>query len=365
LPYAPDPLTGLEMALLRAMVFIPETKSRTAPPQPLTAVAPLQSPATADAQRPLSAMAVEKAAAKTDVRQTDEVSAAAVAASMLSDSSENATGIDAVTARIMARRGVQVTAAAPAKKSERQQAPVSAAQAAETSEAKPSLPEAATATTVVADNSPVLQPAVSLPQPQAADNHEAQDHGAESREPYDDSDIPEYDAGAADSLWQQYEQDMQHGAVVSPTPEEPRLDQFDGSINEQNFSVRFAAQVDAWAARVETLDTGGLSRLFLLNAAMALNGNTLSLTVAQSQQHLDSEGFRVKLQQVLEHSFNQTLQIEITYQAEVPNSPLVIQQKIVQERLVYVSRLLQQDDKVLQLQKMFDAQLLTDSIVVN
>jgi len=142
-------------------------------------------------------------------------------------------------------------------------------------------------------------------------------------------------------------------------------DSFDGSINEQNFSVRFAAQVDAWAARVETLDTGGLSRLFLLNAAMQLDGNKLSLTVAQSQQHLDSPGFRTKLQQVLEQSFNQALSIDISYQSEVVKSPLSIQQRIVQERFGYVSRLLQEDDKVLQLQQLFDAQLLPDTILVN
>lgn len=180
--------------------------------------------------------------------------------------------------------------------------------------------------------------------------------------PSDDSDIPEYDMAATDSLWQQYEQDM-----LQSTPAEPQatLEQFDGSINEQNFSVRHAAQVDAWAARVETLDTGGLSRLFLLNASMQLSGNTLSLTVAQSQQHLDGPVFRAKLQQVLQQSFNQQLDIDIRYQSEVANSPLSIQQKIVQERLVYVSRLLQQDEKVVQLQQMFDAELLPDTIAVN
>mgnify|MGYP006162127289 FL=1 len=129
--------------------------------------------------------------------------------------------------------------------------------------------------------------------------------------------------------------------------------------------MRFAAQVDAWAARVETLDTGGLSRLFLLNAAIELDGNKLSLTVAQSQQHLDRGNFRTKLQQVLEQSFNQSLQIDISYQAEVAQSPLSIQQHIVQQRFDYVRTLLQQDENVLQLQQLFNAQLLSDTIKVN
>ena len=68
---------------------------------------------------------------------------------------------------------------------------------------------------------------------------------------------------------------------------------------------------------------------------------------------------------MLQHSFNQPLEIDISYQAEVAASPLAIQQKIVQERFGYVSRLLQEDDKVQQLQQLFDAQLLPDTIIVN
>ena len=85
----------------------------------------------------------------------------------------------------------------------------------------------------------------------------------------------------------------------------------------------------------------------------------------QSQQHLDSPGFRTKLQQVLEQSFNQSLQIDISYQAEVAQSPLSIQQHIVQQRFDYVRTLLQQDENVLQLQQLFNAQLLSDTIKVN
>src|SRR5690606_24266905 len=44
---------------------------------------------------------------------------------------EDVEGIDPVTARIMARRGVQITAALQVKKSERQQAPTDAAEVSE------------------------------------------------------------------------------------------------------------------------------------------------------------------------------------------------------------------------------------------
>ena len=277
---------------------------------------------------------------------------------------ENVDGIDPVTARIMARRGVQITAASSAKKSERQQAPTDATNISQatavTAGSKQNVTQVREVQYAPAPAADALshaksQTAVVEPPESSAASYDQDSY------PADDVDMPEYDMAATDGLWQQYEQEMQY----TDTSQQAPLEQFDGSINEQNFSVRHAAQVDAWAARVETLDTGGLSRLFLLNAAMQLSGNVLNLAVAQSQQHLDSTAFRTKLQQVLQQSFNQPLEINISYQPEVPDSPLSIQQRIVQERLVYVSRLLQQDEKVLQLQQMFDAQVLTDTITVN
>lgn len=375
LPYAPDPLTGLEMALLRAMAFVPETQHKTAAPAKAGIAIPVSAPPAAlapkveaEVAQALKQTATDSAADSATVAQaapavednttTDTVTQAQTQnVPVASGAAEPVSGIDPVTARIMARRGVQVTAAAEPKKPERREAPLPAAPVQPDSQA-----------------GAVQQPAVNvLPQPQVMPSVTPQvtaasaEMPAQSDDAYepDDSDMPQYDAAAADALWQQYEQDAQHGSVEPATDIAVLQDSFDGSINEQNFSVRFAAQVDAWAARVETLDTGGLSRLFLLNAAMQLDGNKLSLTVAQSQQHLDSPGFRTKLQQVLEQSFNQALSIDIRYQSEVVKSPLSIQQKIVQERFGYVSRLLQEDDKVLQLQQLFDAQLLPDTILVN
>ncbi|MDP2715278.1 DNA polymerase III subunit gamma/tau [Rheinheimera sp.] len=386
LPYAPDPLTGLEMALLRAMAFVPETLSNAAAPAkapialPLSAATAVQARATeansaqavteTPAETPvIPAVAAEPAvpaAAGTDHNLTaaaalpvdgdipaNRVAQPETQTRPAADAAEHSAGIDPVTARIMARRGVQVTAAPEPKKPERREAPHAAI-----------APERQGRAAATAVSSPDVPPqATPLPTPAAATaSAEPERHSDDAYEP-DDSDMPQYDAAAADALWQQYEQDVQH--VAAPPVAQAPTHSFDGSINEQNFSVRFAAQVDAWAARVESLDTGGLSRLFLLNAAMQLDGNKLSLTVAQSQQHLDKDSFRTKLQQVLEHSFNQPLSIAITYQSEVAQSPLSIQQKIVQERFGYVSRLLQEDEKVQQLQQLFDAQLLPDTIVVN
>jgi len=364
LPYAPDALTGLEMALLRAMAFVPETQSKSAAPVKTATIMPIAVPAEPMQNiEPQPVAEVVKDMVSYSATPSEALTEAATPTEAVTPSAPNTVagvaGIDPVTARIMARRGVAVTAAPETKKSERQQAPLQQASDAkvEVKTAAVQQPEPVKAAT------PTISP---LPEPHTAaavTPTASSPTGNDNYDEPDDVDIRHYDAAATDALWQQYEQDaqQQHDVTVAP----PALENFDGSINEQNFSVRFAAQVDAWAARVETLDTGGLSRLFLLNAAMQLAGNKLMLTVAQSQQHLDSPGFRTKLQQVLQQSFNQPLSIEITYQSEVAQSPLSIQQKIVQERFGYVSRLLHEDDKVQQLQQLFDAQLLPDTIVVN
>ena len=378
LPYAPDPLTGLEMALLRAMAFVPEARQSTnviaatlpsvAPVQPsvpIPELATVKATAPAVPEATVSETAQQSAVDAEPVmpvapQVTTEAEANPSAAPTSGDTAP-ASHIDPVTARIMARRGVQVTAPTE-KKSERPQAQPAIAP---TNTAVKQPPPIVTAEPAVAETAqiPASRPDIQPDQFEHAPVESAP-FNSPSADDVDEPELLNYDGAMADALWQQYEQDMQHSTDSAAEPA-VQLENFDGRINEQNFSIRFAAQVDAWAARVETLDTGGLSRLFLLNAAMQLQEGQLSLTVAQSQQHLDSPTFRSKLQQVLEQSFSQPLSIEITYQAEVAQSPLSIQQKIVQERFSYVSKLMHEDEKVQQLQALFDAELIADSIVVN
>ncbi len=393
LPYAPDPLTGLQMALLRAMAFVPNAQQPAAVPERAKLSAVMASaPAVSSQLRQNAVATAEPETAPLPAAKAAAVTASAATVSAVKDNTVQdplpeqnqpaspvyaaqlpeqitteagpATGIDPVTARIMARRGVQISGAATLKKTERQPAPTetasnsSAVVVPRTAEHSGGGQAAALSSmlTVATISSPQHSVALPTTETSVATPYQAEDDS--------DPGQPQYDNAATEALWQQYSQDAA-GQMPPEHSTVPELTPFDGSINEQNFSVRFAAQVDAWAARVETLDTGGLSRLFLLNAAMQQNGNKLSLVVAQSQQHLDAGNFRTKLQQVLEQSFNQPLQIDISYQADVAQSPLSIQQQIVQQRFDYVRNLLQQDKNVLQLQQLFNAQLLPETIKVN
>ncbi len=151
--------------------------------------------------------------------------------------------------------------------------------------------------------------------------------------------------------------------VVSAVAETGPLT-FEGVIDANNFAVRQASQVDAWAQRIDSLRIGGLMRLFLLHSSIEQQGEQLKLTVAASQRHLDSERNRAQLAAVLSESFGQPLQIDIEFTEQVPASPQAIQQRIEVARRRYVSQLLQQDPTLNGLLQEFAGEWLPESLEV-
>lgn len=383
LPYAPDPLTGVEMSLLRALAFIPSATDAVS--HTSVSVKPVHIPVlpvvkdkTAEAEL-IHSPEIEQVETSNQVKTsninalssdtTEGLPASAPVTVVESAETAEKLTIDPVTARIMQRRGVvadklsapeQSGLNAP-KKPERPQAPSIPAKPFNTRDSRENTANPEQASQVVqqvitaeasynsavmteADTTPSVVHDDSLPEslPESRDNYSAEDDFAQ---------------------WESQQYDAGYDWAVSHTLE-PEA-RFDGQITEENFSVRFAAQVDAWAARLENLDCGGLMRLFLLNSAASLQGQQLKLTITQSQQHLDNPVFRDKLQQVLNQSFGLSLELELVYQAEVPDCPLMIQQRIELERRNYLIQLLQQDPKVQQMQQMFAAELLTETVTVN
>ncbi|MDX3775195.1 DNA polymerase III subunit gamma/tau [Chromatiaceae bacterium AAb-1] len=372
LPYAPDLLTGVEMALLRALAFIPATGESPSvavnkPVVPAAIPKHVQPDIPIESKTHLQPEAEEAGSAKsTESAESTESAPVKANPQPVAPEATAESVIDPVTARIMARRGVvadtdlQPEKARPEtpKKPERQTAPFIIAAAktappiAESATAAPQIPVPAPLPERIPPIKPLdVQPAEPALPATGAVTEEAPVFYEESEE---DS-----------AFWLAQQQESAQFWQL-PERDEPQLtSQFSGEITEENFSVRFAAQVDSWAARVDQLDTGGLSRLFLLHSSLQLQGSELTLTVAQTQQHLDTAAFRSKLQQLLNQTFGQELQLNLIYQAEVPDSPLAIQQRIELERRNYVTQLLQQDPNIIQLQQLFSAELLPETIQVN
>lgn len=410
LPFAPEPLIGLEMALLRAMAFVPAATTAGTAPLRSESVSRARSVPAANNQRspdsvvvasgiqtvPTAAepAAVGVASAEAGYQQAQADIAVAApyegaerlptpslqAPSLPSDAADLvSSGIDPLSARIMQRRGLALPEAMQeqdtaqshsGKKPERPEAPllavsnnaaVVAARLRDTLEPKAGVsPVAADANVapvqaVTADTlnqSAHLAPTSPLLSRDNSDSDDnTRDHSG-SDETSDDSVSFAEQQALTEAWWQQ------QSFMSLPAADADELD-------EQRFSIRFAAQVDPWARLIEQLPVGGLMRLYLLHSAMQQEGNTVTLRVGQSQQHLDKGEFRQKLYSAISPVFATGFVLDIRYQSELSDSPLAIQQRIEQERKDYVSRLLQQDPKVQAIQQRFAAQLQLDTLQVN
>ena len=405
LPYAPEPAIGLEMALLRALAFVPATQ--TTPPQKMPAaksgaVLPANQPvvstpgpaAVAPAVAGTAAMPQEgptlaqtAGALPQPAAGTTATSAAATAITpetppaghtgnvQANSTAEPATQIDAVTARIMARRGLALPTTnavqeAATKKFERQPAPqqtvpsLSASVAASSASVRLETTTVAvpTAAAVKPESAELASPSVAIATDAVAAaeyaGYTASQAEVDVSEAFNEqlaelsNDELSEQAQLSEAWWQQ----QSFEPLPAADTELP---------DEQRFSIRFAAQVDAWARLIEQLELGGLLRLYLLNSALSQQGQQVLLTVARHQQHLDNPAFRTKLYQAIAPVFPAGFELAIQYQEQVLNTPLAIQQQIEQERKDYVSRLLQQDPKLQEIQLRFAAELQLDTLQVN
>lgn len=421
LPYAPEPRIGLEMALLRAIAFVPakagavpevsagraaalsaamSAAQLTAAPEQVPAVA-LAAPETPAPQLQVAQHQPEAAVTATAVVVPPAGAEAEPVAAPEPDG-----GIDSVTASILARRGLQRTASNEPKKSERQQAPVTLPPRAATVPVTPvpAVPQVIAAAPVPValspaeippwEDLPAATPAPPETAPVAAvelmDDEEPQSAAQIVATAADDETDPNDGTDSAEHWqWQQeyspVVQPIRHALLESlAVPDEPdNIDfaseaiaevetvvthdadlRFDGEIHAGNFAVRSSSQVDAWAQRIDSLRIGGLMRLFLLHSSMQLTDDQLVLQVSATQKHLDSERNRAQLQAVLSESFGQPLSVQVEFVDEVPASPQALQQRIDAARRRYVHQLLQQDPALCSLMQDFGGEWLPDSLEV-
>lgn len=372
LPFAPEPLIGLEMALLRAMAFVPANHQSAALAKPVTVPAdtaqlslrgtmPLptelaNSVASSPSQdylqqrsgsgalddAPLATALVNVSAGSADASFATGQATIEPSPPCSTMPQELTSGIDPVTARIMQRRGVTLPAQVvdAGKKPERPLAPQVIVEAPAADAAQSGLAEQDTTPAIFAAAAQAIPP-VSFVEAEVAENDNSDDSVSFAEQ-----------QALTEAWWQQ------QSFMPLPAADADELD-------EQRFSIRFAAQVDPWARLIEQLPVGGLMRLYLLHSAMQQLENKVKLTVAQSQQHLDQGEFRQKLYAAISPVFAAGFELDIHYQPEPGDSPLVIQQRIERERKDYVSRVLQQDPNILALQQRFSAQLQLETLQVN
>ncbi|MCH8538784.1 MAG: DNA polymerase III subunit gamma/tau, partial [Alkalimonas sp.] len=121
-----------------------------------------------------------------------------------------------------------------------------------------------------------------------------------------------------------------------------------------------------WAYLIEQVQAGGLYRLFLIHAVPQQEQDLVRLTVASSQQHLERQPeFLPKLTELVLAAFPTASRLEIDYQPDVADCPMLIQQQLDQARYRYVQRVMEQDPVLQQLQQQMAAEWVEDSLVVN
>jgi DNA polymerase-3 subunit gamma/tau len=117
---------------------------------------------------------------------------------------------------------------------------------------------------------------------------------------------------------------------------------------------------------IEQVQAGGLYRLFLIHAVPQQEQDLVRLSVASSQQHLEQQpDFLPKLTELVLAAFPTASRLEINYQPEVTNCPIVLQQQLDHARFRYVQRVMQQDPVLLEFHQQMAAEWIEDSLVVN
>lgn len=399
LAFAPDVRSGLEMALLRALLFVPASAPSPAEQpkmvklgtqqttQSTTKVvsqpAPQQQPAgvtsvlsgAEQATKPVVSMPSAATASPVSKQQLPEPAqdstsehadapqpeAPVEQATQSSSALENKPGrIDPITASIMARRGVQLSAAAATDRSADVPAAVASGHAgsvvASEMSQQPAQPEQSTGSIASVASEQKHDTGVSGPPPWPDIEQITADDQDDAQE--NQFDLPKQ----VDHGWSAVS-----GEVVAKKSERQQAHRLLGQeLDAEGFAIRSAAQLDPWANMIDQVQAGGLYRLFLMHAVPEQEHDLVRLTVASSQQHLAQQpDFLPKLTELVLAAFSTATRLEIDYQQDVACCPMLIQQQLDQARFRYVTRVMEHDPVVLGLQQQMAASWVENSLVVN
>ncbi|MFC7159755.1 DNA polymerase III subunit gamma/tau [Pseudidiomarina halophila] len=125
--------------------------------------------------------------------------------------------------------------------------------------------------------------------------------------------------------------------------------------------TRSAAEVDRWAALIDTLEVEGLARQLARNSVLEKTEQGYLLHVREAWQHLLSDGACEAIRLALQDSLDLQL-LDIVIGNTEQATPFEIQQQIDAERLAQAKQILAADPVVQGLQKHFGAELQDDSV---
>ncbi|WP_286233040.1 DNA polymerase III subunit gamma/tau [Thalassotalea sediminis] len=142
-------------------------------------------------------------------------------------------------------------------------------------------------------------------------------------------------------------------------PEQPFIEQaIDPSV------IKKANQVDKWANMIDAMALNGRLRQLALNATIneQTDNERLVLSLNQSTKHLKSDAAMSQLNQFVSEYFGKTVAVEVMIVDETNDDPAQIQRKINDKRYEYAKELLKNDELVIAMQEVFQAELDDETI---
>lgn len=132
-------------------------------------------------------------------------------------------------------------------------------------------------------------------------------------------------------------------------------------LDLEHEEVKFAHQVDRWAAMVEQSDLAGLGRQLALNSEVQIDGNRIELKVRQQFAHLLNEKSEQDLRAVVSR-LAPASEFLIDTSELTQAAPADIQQNINQNRQERAEQSIHDDPMVKTLTQEFDAKIIENSI---
>jgi DNA polymerase-3 subunit gamma/tau len=126
--------------------------------------------------------------------------------------------------------------------------------------------------------------------------------------------------------------------------------------------IKFAHQQDRWAELIELMGLGGRSRQFALHSIFNQQGKHIELRVDSSQQHLDGTMLRTRMADNLSRVLGHNVELAVTFEPGIMDSPYLIQQKIDAGRLAQAVEVIANDPNVVTFTQEFGAVVDENSI---
>ncbi|USD66038.1 DNA polymerase III subunit gamma/tau [Vibrio sp. SCSIO 43136] len=122
-----------------------------------------------------------------------------------------------------------------------------------------------------------------------------------------------------------------------------------------------ASEKDAWAALIDKLETPKLVQQLALNSSYQKEGNQVSLTLRNTQAHLNTEKAQSELAQALGQVLGEACELAVNI-GEAGQTPLELREALYQQRLQQAHQSLASDPNVEFILNRFTAEIDSDSV---